>query len=302
MNTKKLRNYVVRANEKGFFHWLPDKPCLCLLYWARMGSRLNLKNPRTFNEKLQWLKLYNRRPEYTTMVDKYEVKAYVASVIGEEYIIPTLGVWDRFEDIDFDALPDRFVLKCTHDSGGLVIVRDKSQLDRKAAKSKIERSLQNDYYLHGREWPYKNIKPRIIAEQYMSDGGDQTDIGDLTDYKCMCFHGNVENIFTMSERYSESGLKLTVFDKDWNRLSLGRNGSRSKEEIARPKNLEKMILLAEKLSQGIPFLRVDFYEVAGKLYFGELTFFPASGMKHFSPESWDLELGQLIDLRQLKET
>ena len=152
MNTKKLRNYVVRANEKGFFHWLPDKPCLCLLYWARMGSRLNLKNPRTFNEKLQWLKLYNRRLEYTTMVDKYEVKAYVASVIGEEYIIPTLGVWDRFEDIDFDALPDRFVLKCTHDSGGLVIVRDKSQLDRKAAKSKIERSLRNDYYLHEQVW------------------------------------------------------------------------------------------------------------------------------------------------------
>ena len=198
MNTKALRNYIVRANEKGFFHWLPDKPFLCLLYWARMGSRLNLKNPQTFNEKLQWLKLYNRKSEYTAMVDKYEAKKYVADKIGEEYIIPTLGVWDRFEEIDFDTLPARFVLKCTHDSGGLVIVRDKTQLDLQAAKRKIDRSLRNNYYLHSREWPYKNIKPRIIAEQYMSDGGNQTDPGDLTDYKCMCFHGTVENIFTMS--------------------------------------------------------------------------------------------------------
>ena len=297
-----IHKLIAKLATTGLFNFLPDKPYLCLHYWACMGRRLNLENPQSFNEKLQWLKLYHRKTEYTTMVDKYAAKAYVASVIGEEYIIPTLGVWDRFDDIDFDALPDRFVLKCTHDCGGLVIVRDKSQLDRQAAKRKIDRSLRNNYYLYGREWPYKNVKPRILAEQYMSDTGNQTDTGDLTDYKCMCFHGTVENIFTMSERYSGSGLKVTVFDKDWNKLTLGRHDSQSKDQVARPKNLEKMIMLAEELSRGIPFLRVDFYEVAGKLYFGELTFFPAGGMKRFQPESWDLELGKLIDLRRLDET
>lgn len=300
MNTELLRHYIERAADRGFFDWMPDKQFLNLLYWARLGKRLNLKNPQTYNEKLQWLKLYNRRPEYTTMADKYEVKKYVADKIGEEYIIPTLGVWDRFEDIDFDALPDQFVLKCTHDSGGLVVVQNKAEIDWNAAKEKINRSLKSNYYLHGREWPYKNIKPRIIAEQYMSDAGKQTDVGELTDYKFMCFHGTVENVFAMSERYSGSGLKITVFDKAWNKLSLGRNDSESNADIAKPQNLEKMIMLAERLSKGSPFLRVDFYEAAGKIYFGELTFFPASGMKEFNPEWWDLKLGELIDLQHIE--
>ena len=293
---------VARLTTTSLLNWLPDRYYLRLYYWSRIARRLDLKNPQTFNEKLQWLKLHNRRPEYTAMVDKYEVKQYVAQRIGEDYIIPTLGVWDRFEDIDFDNLPDQFVLKCTHDSGGLVIVRDKSELDRNAAKEKINRSLKKNYYYYGREWPYKNVKPRILAEQYMSDQGDKTDAGELTDYKFLCFHGSVGCIFTVSERFAESGLKMTFFDKAWNKLPFERLYPMSKEEIAPPQNLEKMIALAERLAKGHPFLRVDFYEVMGKIYFGELTFFPGSGVEPFDPESWDRTLGEWLDLSQAEES
>lgn len=299
MKKKQLRHYIERANEKGLFRWIPDKYCLYILYWARLGKWLNLKNPKTFNEKLQWLKLHNRKPEFNLMVDKYEVKKYIADKIGEEYIIPTIGIWNQFNEIDFNALPNQFVLKCTHDSGGLIIVRNKMELDWAEAMQKINRSLKKNYYWHGREWPYKNVEPRIMAEQYMTDAGNQMDTGELTDYKFMCFHGKVENIFTMSERYSKEGLKITVFDKEWNRLSLGRQNSTSSVDIAKPQNFEKMIHIAEVLSKDIPFLRVDFYEVAGRVYFGEFTFFPASGMKKFYPESWDLKLGELIDLQRV---
>ena len=295
-----LHRLVARLATIGSFNWMPDEPYLHLLYWACMGKRLNLEDPRTFNEKLQWLKLYDRKPEYTAMVDKYQVKKYVAEKIGEEYIIPTLGVWECFEDIDFDTLPDQFVLKCTHDSGGLVIVKDKASLDKAAAKEKINRSLGRNYYLYGREWPYKNVKPRIIAEQYMNNTGNRDDEPELTDYKFMCFHGTVDNVFTATGRYSASGVKVAFFDREWNKLPVARRYSSNNADIARPRNLEKMIDLAEKLSKGIPFLRVDFYEVAGKIYFGELTFFPASGMEAFEPESWDLKLGERIDLSQVK--
>jgi len=160
---------VITFAGRGWLNFLSDKMYLKLIYRAKLGKKLDLKNPKTFNEKLQWLKLYNRKPEYTKMVDKYEVKKYVADLIGEEYVIPTLGVWEKFDDIDFDSLPNQFVLKCTHDSGGLVICKDKSKLDIASAKSKIENSLKRNYYKYGREWPYKNVKPRIIAEKFMID-------------------------------------------------------------------------------------------------------------------------------------
>ena len=164
-----LKYTILAFSAHGFLKWMPDKPYLKLMFWANMGKRLNLRNPKTFSEKLQWLKLYNRKPEHPGMVDKYEAKKYVAERIGEEYIIPTFGVWEHFEDIDFDSLPDQFVLKCTHDCGGLVICKDKSKLDKEAAKSKINRCLNRNYYYSGREWPYKELQPRIIAEEYMED-------------------------------------------------------------------------------------------------------------------------------------
>lgn len=280
-------------NKLGLYDNMPDEEYLKRLYKSVMGKELDIDNPKTFNEKLQWLKLYNRCPEYTTMVDKYAVKRYVADKIGEKYIIPTLGVWDHFDDIDFSTLPKQFVLKCTHDSGGLVICKDKAKLDVKKAKSKIEKSLKNNFYLMGREWPYKNVKPRIIAEQYMEDNPDSQD---LTDYKLMCFNGKVKCSFTCTSRYAKDGLKVTFFDTNWERMPFERHYPAEPNQICKPKSYEEMTQLAEKLADKIPFVRIDFYEIKGKPYFGEMTFFPGNGMEEFTPEEWDGTLGSWIEL------
>lgn len=271
--------------------FLSDKSFLKVTYRIRMGKKLDLDNPKTFNEKLQWLKLYNRKPEYTPMVDKFDVKKHVAEKIGEEYIIPTIGVWDKFEDIDFDNLPERFVLKCTHDSGGLAICKEKSTFDTQQAKAKLEKHLKNNFYYFGREWPYKNIKPRIIAEKYIEEGQ-----GELKDYKFMCFNGKVQCTFVCSDRFTEKGLHVTFFDRDWNVMPFERSYPSVKEGLPKPLNYQKMIELAEILSKDIPFVRVDFYEVDNQIFFGELTFFPGNGTEPFSPEIWDLKLGEWIDL------
>lgn len=271
---------------------IPDPLYLKLEFLRCMKKRLNLKDPKTFNEKLQWLKLYDRKRSYTTMVDKYEAKKYVADRIGEEYIIPTLGVWEKFDDIDFDSLPDQFVLKCTHDSGGLVICRDKSKLDIEAAKKKINQSLQNNYYWHKREWPYKNVKPRIIAEQFMEDS--QT--GELRDYKFFCFDGEVKALFIASERQAAEETKFDFFDAEYNHLPFTNGHPNADTLPQKPGCFEQMKALAAKLSEGIPHLRVDFYEVGGKVYFGELTFFHWSGMMPFQPEQWDYTFGEWIEL------
>lgn len=287
---------VARFNilsSRGFLNGISDEKYLKKYYKLRMGKELNLDNPQTFNEKIQWLKLYDRKDIYTTMVDKYEAKKYVSEIIGEQYIIPTLGVWDRFKDIDFDILPDRFVLKCTHDSGGLIIVRDKNQLDIRAAERKINKCLKRNYYYHGREWPYKNVKPRIIAEAYI---GNPSEGRDLNDYKLMCFNGKVKCSFVCSERSSDEGLKVTFFDNNWNILPFERHYPKSTRPIAQPENFNEMVLLAEKLSLDIPFVRVDFYDIDGKIYFGEMTFFPGCGFEEFTPEEWDYKLGEWIDL------
>ncbi len=277
---------------RGHFKNMRDETYLKLMYRARLGKKLNLKNPRTFNEKLQWLKLYDRKPEYTTMVDKHEVKKYVADIIGEQYIIPTLGVWDSFDDIDFDSLPNQFVLKCTHDSGGLVICKDKRSFDIKSAKEKIEKSFGENYYYHGREWPYKNVKPRIIAEEYMED----SETSELRDYKFCCFNGKVKCSFVCSDRFSDDGLHVTFFDNEWNVMPFERCYPSRREGLPKPANYDKMIDLAERLSEKMPFVRVDFYDVNNKIYFGELTFFPGSGFEKFDPEEWDLKLGEWIKI------
>lgn len=286
---------------------IPDKWYLKRFYKKKMGKPLNLTNPIGFNEKLQWLKLYDRKPEYTQMVDKYEAKEYIGKIIGEKYIIPTLGVWEKFDDIDFDLLPNQFVLKCTHDSGGLVICQDKQKFDKIAAKEKIQKSLRRNYYWAGREWPYKNIKPRIIAEKFMSDDDNefikkqQSMLTEgLTDYKFMCFNGKVKCSFVCSDRFSEKGLHVTFFDRDWNLMPFRRCYPSYDNILPKPINYEKMLELAEKLSAGIPFVRVDFYESSGKIYFGELTFYPGGGFEAFSPEEWDYILGDWIKLPSLK--
>lgn len=281
---------VIFLQNRCNFPVLTDAAYLKICYQLSMGKKLDLENPRTYNEKLQWLKLYDRKPEYTRMVDKYEAKRYVAEKIGAEYIIPTLGVWDRFDDIDFDSLPDQFVLKCTHDSGGLVIVKEKAALDKAAAKEKIEKSLKQNYYYSGREWPYKDVKPRILAEAYLED----EDREDLSDYKVMCFGGEPKMIQLHRGRFGVH--TQDFYDAGWKKLAILRGAPNSGEVAPKPDFLEEMLELSRKLSSNTPQLRVDWYFTNGRLYFGELTFFPASGMKGFQPESWDETLGEWITL------
>lgn len=274
-------------------HILTDKAYIKLAYFRRFHKFPNLKNPQTYSEKLQWLKLYDRKPVYTTMVDKYAVKKYVADIIGEEYIIPTLGVWDKFEDIDFDSLPEQFVLKCTHDSGGIVICKDKSSFDAVAAKNKINDSLKTNYYLHGREWQYKDVKPRIIAEKYMVDESGY----ELKDYKFFCFDGKMKLFFIAKDRGSKTEeTKFDFFDADFNHLPFTNGHPNSEPPYFKPENFEKMKELAEQLSQNIPQIRVDFYNIEGHIFFGELTFYHWGGLMPFDPPEWDAKLGEWIKL------
>jgi len=272
---------------------LPDKLYLSLRFRSRFGRFPNFKSPTTFNEKLQWLKLYDRNSAYTTMVDKYEAKIYVSRILGEEYIIPTLGVWTKFEEIDFDSLPSQFVLKCTHDSGGLVICKDKSKLDIDNAREKINQSLKRNFYYIGREWPYKNVVPRIIAEQYMDDNGHVP-----IDYKIYCFNGKPYKVMLCLDRDKDSPTKFYSFDREWNLLRHNNLGKEAPEDFTLPQpiNLKKMFEFAEVLSKDIPFVRVDFYEVSGQLYFGELTFYPDSGFDNAILPEIDSLYGSMIKL------
>lgn len=283
--------------NRGVFNWLSDETILKIQYRDRIGEELNLKDPRTFNEKLQWLKLYDRNPRYTTLVDKYEVREYIAKTIGEEYLIPLLGVYNKFEEIDFNKLPNEFVLKCTHDSGGQVICKNKNEFDIDIARKRINRCLKRNYYYYGREWPYKNVKPRIICEKYIVDKSSN----ELKDYKFMCFNGKVKCIFVCSNRNSSTGLRIDIYDTNWNLMPFGRPKSPGTGiKIPKPENFQKMCTFAQKLSRDIPFVRVDFYEANGQLYFGELTFYPASGFEKFSPETYDYILGSWLELPSVR--
>lgn len=275
---------------------MSDEQFLKLIFSIVMDYELDLENPLTFNEKLQWLKIHDRKPEYVKMVDKRDAKQFVAEKIGADYIIPTIGVYEKFEDIDFDELPNQFVIKCTHDSGGVIIVKDKKAENLDNVKSKINESLKKNYYYSSREWPYKNIRPRIIIEKLLPELDN-----DVIDYKFMCFDGKVKIIFTCSERHSEDGLKVTWFTPDWKKLNFTRHYPNSKKPIAEPKSLKKMIEIAEKLSEGIPFVRIDLYNIDGKIYFGEYTFYPGAGFEEFDPPEWDKKLGDLIDLSKVEK-
>ena len=282
---------------KYLLKFLPDETYLKLYYFLVFKRRLNLDNPKTFNEKLQWLKLYDRKEYYTTLVDKYEVREYVKQKIGEQYLVPIYGIWDNFDDIDFEKLPNQFVIKCTHDSGGNVICKNKNELNIKEAKKKIQKCLSKNFYYCGREWPYKNVKPRIIVEKYLEDVSNS----ELKDYKFMVFNQKVKCSFVCSGRYSNEGLTLDFYDLDRNKMPFRRKYRNSSETIEKPKNYLKMIELAEKLSEEMIFDRVDFYEINGKIYFGEITLYPGGGFEKFSPEKYDEILGSWIDLNKDKD-
>lgn len=291
--TNKDYRFLILSGQ-GFYDNMDDEAYLKRKYKACMGKEIHLDSPQTFNEKLQWLKLHDRKPEYTTMVDKYAVKMYVADIIGEKYIIPTLGVWNHFDEINFDKLPNQFVLKCTHDSGGIVICKDKNKLDLKSAKKKIEKSLKQNYYWSGREWPYKDVKPRIIAEEYMIDESGY----ELKDYKFFCFNGEPKMMFIATDRGSDT--KFDFYDMEFNHLPFTNGHPNANKQIKKPKNYSTMLALSAKLSFGIPHVRVDFYNINGKIYFGELTFFHWSGLVPFEPEEWDYKLGSWLKLPERK--
>lgn len=290
------KKILIMLSNKYPFKIVDDKKYIEMKYYLTMNKELNLENPETFNEKLQWLKLYDRNPEYTNMVDKYEAKKYVANIIGEEYIIPTLGVWEKFEDIDFEKLPNQFVLKPIHTSGNVFICKDKNKIDYKKLKKEVNQWLKRKYYYLHREWPYKNVKPKIIAEKYMGT----TKQKELIDYKFFCFNGTPRYMYISEGLINHSTAKMSFVDMNYN-LSFSRNDYKTFERLPpKPINFEKMQELAKSLSNGIPFIRVDFYEIEGKIYFGELTFYPGAGYIPFEPEEYDKILGDMLELPKEK--
>ncbi len=283
-------------SHSGLLNWMDDEKYIKRKWRLNFNKDINLDNPKTFNEKMQWLKLHDRKDIYTTMVDKYEAKKYVANIIGEEYIIPTLGIYGKFDDINFEDLPKQFVIKCTHDSGGLIICRDKSKLDIKKARRKINKCLKRNYYYSGREWPYKNVKPRIIIEKYMEDKENKS----MRDYKFFCFNGKPEIMYLSEGLEDHKTAGMSFYDMNMKLTDCRRADYRPLDYMPKkPVNFEKMKKFSTVLSKGIPHLRVDWYEINGKLYFGELTFTTCGGMVPFADEKWDKKLGNLIDLSLL---
>lgn len=288
-----LRRLISKLKYLHMLDCLPDKLYLRISYWHKLGKKLNLSNPCTFNEKLQWLKINDRNPKYTTMVDKYEAKQYVAERIGSEYIIPTIGLWNSFDEIDFSALPEQFVIKCTHDSGGLIICRDRKQLDINNAKVKVENSLRTNYYYNEREWPYKNVLPRLIAEEYIESSTSKS----LYDYKFYCFNGEPKYLYVSTGLEDHTTARVSFLTLDWEFAPFGRSDYLEFKELPKkPTQFKQMIDIAKKLANGTKFLRVDLYEVDGKIYFSELTFSPCGGMMPFKPEEYDKILGDMLQL------
>lgn len=262
-------------------------------YRMRIGKKLKLKHPITYTEKLQWLKLYDRKPVYTDMVDKYKAKYVISEKVGEKYVVPTLGVWDTFDDVDFEKLPEKFVLKCTHDSGSILVCDDKARLDYGKAKKHFEFHLNNDEYVLGREWPYKNVRRRIIAEPLLL----QKDVGEgstIKDYKFFCFGGEPRIMYISNDRGDDP--KTDFFDMDFNHLPIRMKDPNSSVPPVKPNCFEEMKMVAQKLSEGIPHLRVDFYVVDDKPYVGEMTFFHNSGFTSIYPDEWNKKLGEWIEL------
>lgn len=280
--------------KRGFLGELSDKDYISINYKHVFGKDVDFDNPKTFNEKLQWLKLYDRRPEYTQMVDKYEAKQYVGERIGFDHIVPSFGVWNCFDEIDFDRLPQRFVLKCTHDSGGTVFCHSKDSFDRNRAKRKLEKSLASNYYVESREWPYKNVKPRILAEELLQDSS-----GEVKDYKFYCFDGVVRFLMINSDRNSSKPTKADYFDSNFNWLDFKWGYDHAEVRPKKPVLFDEMIEIATKLSKGLPCIRVDLYECNNQVYFGELTFYDGGGFARFDPPEWDLKIGNLLDLTMI---
>lgn len=294
----KMKRKMIRTYQKLFTIQNPetcilsDRAYIKKIYYSRMGKKINLRKPKTFCEKENWLKLYDRRPEYTMMADKYAVREYISNKIGKEYLVPLLGVWDRAEDIDFDKLPSKFVLKCNHNSD-VIICTDKQSLNIEEARRKLSIQLKQDYYIRKREWPYKNISRKIICEKYMENtNGDK-----LVDYKIFCFNGTPKFTMVNSNRFGEGLVNVDMYDMEWKHLDMQDGHYPMKGDIfGKPECFDEMVRLAKILSEGIPFIRVDFNYWDKKIYFGELTFFHSAGLESFQPKKWDFVLGDWLQL------
>lgn len=290
---KILKNQEFRLKFTTFFRFLPDRIYLKLLYWVKVGVKLNIKNPKGYNEKLQWLKIYQKRSDYTDLADKIKVRDHVDNLIGTGHLFPLLGYWKRFEDIPFEDLPDRFVLKCNHDSGSVRIIHDKKKLtdaDMKAMSKFYRGRLKLNPYLVGREYPYRDIEPYIIAEQYM----ESKDGKGINDYKFFCFDGVPKLMFVATDRAVD--VKFDFFDMEFNHLDIYNIHPNADYPIQKPDTFDEMKRIAAKLSAGMKHVRIDLYEIDGKIYFGEYTFFHGGGFYLFSPEKWERYLGDMIKL------
>lgn len=282
---------VSALGRRGCLNWMSDRAFIRLCYKERLGVYPNLDNPRGFNEKLQWLKLHDRNPLYIKLVDKIAVKDWVSEKIGQQYVVPLIGVWGSFGAIDFDALPDRFVLKSNHDSGGVSVCKDKNTYDKKKAKALLDRHLSHSGYLFGREWPYKDVKPLVFAEEYLESDSSK---GDLPDYKVMCFAGTPRLVQVHRGRFSEH--VQDFYTTAWEKLDFSQGMPQSGLLEKRPGCLDEMLALSGVLSSGFPQVRVDWYVTGGGLKFGEMTLFDGSGFDAFDPPEWDERLGSWVDL------
>lgn len=286
--------YVRPLGSRGFLNWMSDETYLKLCYRYYFRKKLNIENPKTYNEKLQWMKLHDRNPLYRTLVDKYAVREYVAENVGEEYLIPLAGgPWENPDEIDFDTLPEQFVLKCNHGSTTNILCRDKARLDVKKVKRKLRKWLRESWYWYGREWPYKDLKACVYAEKYMEDA----EVGELRDYKFFCFGGKPHYVLVSTNRADAK--KQTCgdfFDMDYTHMPFHKKHPNAPVQPEKPRNFEAMKALAEKMSKDLPAVRIDLYDVNGRIYFGEYTFFSGSGFGPFYPDEWDEKLGQLIKL------
>lgn len=318
----KLRKFLANPfavvpylGHRGLLNWLPDAAYLKLLYRARLGERLDLEDPRGFNAKLQWLKLHDRDPRYTVLVDKHLVKEVVRDALGEGAVVPTLGVWDDAAHIDFDRLPDQFVLKANHNSGGVIICRDKSSFDTGVAAAALNAQLERAYFWPTREWPYKDVRRVVFAEEYLPDlqeGGTGADgvtdgsspapaMRGVVDYKFYCFHGEPRFLYVSQGLEDHATARIAFLDLDWNRLEFGRADYENFDVVpAKPACFAEMVDAARTLSAGIPFVRVDLFEQRGTVLFSEMTFHPVAGMMPFVPKEADLEIGRLLDLGRVR--
>ncbi len=289
-----IKNRELRLKIINLLRFIPDKPYLKLVYWIKTGKKLNLKNPQTFCDKLNWLKIHDRRPEYTRMADKLAVREYIKDVLGEDICIPLLGAWEHYDDIDFDALPDQFVLKCNHDSGSVKIIKDKAAMDHEALRKFFEGRLALNAFVLGREFPYRDIKPRIFAETYMISQGDV----DIRDYKFLCFDGSPKLMYIITDR--SNGGQKDFYDMDFSHVDITAVYPQATHTPTRPGSFETMKAFAAKLSQDFPFIRIDFFEINGTLHFGEFTFYDDGGFWPKQPEEWEYRMGSWIDLDSQK--